>query len=181
LRSAVFRTEKTNAREADPNNPLQNILSGNQRVNGFEMEFTGHLTSRWQIMSSYALLDSRVVKSLANPATIGSRLANAPRNTASVWTTCGMPWKMTVGGGAQYVGARTASSTVPLDPVTGRVKEAPGYLVFNAMARRPISDRLDLQINLNNLTNKYYFDQLHPAHVIPGAGRSALIGLNLKF
>ena len=34
LRSALFRTDKTNAREPDPNNPLLNVLAGNQRVDG---------------------------------------------------------------------------------------------------------------------------------------------------
>ena len=34
--------------------------------------------------------------------------------------------------------SRTASSTTPLDPVTGLVKQVPGYWVFNAMAKYPL-------------------------------------------
>ena len=44
--------------------------------------------------------------------------------------------------------------------------------------RRMLKERRQ---NLNNLTNKYYYDQIHPAHIVPGAGFTALIGLNFKF
>jgi len=49
------------------------------------------------------------------------------------------------------------------------------------MARHPLAEHVDLQVNLANLTNRYYYDQLHPAHIVLGAGRSALIGLKFKF
>ena len=79
------------------------------------------------------------------------------------------------------VDARTASSTVPLDPTTGLVKEVPSYWVFNAMVKRKLNEHLDLQINVNNLANRYYYDELHPAHIVLGPGRSALIGLKFRF
>ena len=34
LRAALFRTDKLNAREPDPNNPLEDVLAGQQRVDG---------------------------------------------------------------------------------------------------------------------------------------------------
>src|SRR5271154_4967099 len=83
--------------------------------------------------------------------------------------------------GTNFVDSRTASSTVPLDPVTGLVKEVPGYWVFNAMVKRKLTEHLDLQVNVNNIANRYYYDQLHPAHIVLGPGRSALIGLKFKF
>jgi catecholate siderophore receptor len=181
LRTSIFRTEKNNAREPDPNNPLQNVLSGKQRVQGFELEASGDLTSRWQVFSSYALLDSRLVRSQYYPAAIGSRLANVPRNTFSLWTTYELSRKLEIGGGPQFVDARTASSTAPTDPTTGRIKQLPGYWVVNAMAKYPLTKQLDLRLNLNNLGDKYYFDQIHPSHIVPGAGRTALLGINFKF
>ena len=77
--------------------------------------------------------------------------------------------------------SRTASSTVPLDPTTGLVKQVPSYWVFNAMVRRPLTEHVDLQANINNLTNRYYYDLLHPGHIVLGPGRSALIGVRFKF
>jgi catecholate siderophore receptor len=49
------------------------------------------------------------------------------------------------------------------------------------MLRRPISDRLDFQANLINLTNKFYIDQPHPNHLIPGEGFNAQFGINAHF
>jgi catecholate siderophore receptor len=181
LRAAAFQTQKLNAREPDPNNSLLNVLSGTQRVNGFEVETNGRITDRWRLMASYALLDSALVKSIAFPAAVGSQLANVPRNSLSVWSSVALAWRLEIGGGGQYIGMRTASSTAPLDPTTGLLKALPGYWVANAMARRSIGSRVDLQLNIVNLTNEYYFDQLHPGHIVPGPGRAALVGLNFRY
>jgi catecholate siderophore receptor len=181
LRGALFQTTKLNAREPDPNNSLLNVLSGTQRVNGVEGEMSGRIVDRWRVMASYAFMDSALISSVAYPAAVGSRLANVPENTFNAWNTIALPWRLEVGGGVQFVGLRTASTTVPLDPLTGLVKALPGYWIGNAMARHPLSHRLDLQLNVNNVTNAYFFDQLHPAHIIPGSGRTALLGLNFKY
>jgi catecholate siderophore receptor len=182
LRTAVFETNKTNAREPDPTNSLLNVLAGNQRVRGAEVEVRGHLTSRWDILSSYAYLDGTVVSSNYYPASVGAQLANVPRNTANLWTEYRLPHNWAeIGVGTNFVDARTASSTVPLDPTTGLVKEVPSYWVFNAMVKRKLNEHLDLQINVNNVANRYYYDELHPAHIVLGPGRSALIGLKFRF
>ncbi|MGH9141615.1 MAG: TonB-dependent siderophore receptor [Vicinamibacterales bacterium] len=181
LRAALFQTQKLNAREPDPNNSLLNVLSGTQRVNGFEAETSGRVTDRWRLMASYALLDSELVKSTAFPASVGSRLANVPKNSLSVWSSVALGWRLEIGGGGQYIGRRTASSTAPLDATTGLLKALPGYWVANAMAKRTIGSRVDVQLNVLNVTNEYYFDQLHPGHIVPGPGRAALIGLNFRY
>ncbi len=49
------------------------------------------------------------------------------------------------------------------------------------MAKRSLTEHLDIQANVSNIANRYYYDQLHPAHIVLGAGRSALIGLKFKF
>ena len=181
LRAALFQTEKTNAREPDPNNSLLNVLAGNQRVRGLQFEANGHITRRWEVLSSYAYLDGKVTSSQYYPAAVGAQLANVPRHTYNFWNTYRLPWHTQVGAGANFVGSRTASSTVPLDPVTGLVKQVPGYWVFNAMAEHPINEHVSLHANVYNIANRYYYDELHPAHIVLGPGRSALIGLKFKF
>jgi catecholate siderophore receptor len=49
------------------------------------------------------------------------------------------------------------------------------------MLRRPITEKLELQANVNNILNRYYIDLPHPSHLIPGAGANALIGINSNF
>ncbi len=181
LRSSVFRTTKENARETDPTNALLTVLAGTQRVNGFQVQANGYLTSRWEILTSYAYLDGKEIASRFFPLAVGAQLANVPRNTFSIWNTYDLPWHLGIGGGADFVDSRTASSTVPLDPTTGLVKQVPGYWVFNAMVKYPLTEHIDLRANVYNLADKYYYDQIHPAHIVPGAARSALLSVNFKF
>jgi catecholate siderophore receptor len=181
LRAAIFQTVKLNAREPDPANSLLNVLAGTQRVNGAEIEARTRLTSRWDLLGSYANLVGKVISSNYYPASIGAQLANVPRNTFNFWSIYRWPGRWETGVGGNYVSSRTASSTAPLDPTTGLVKEVPGYWVFSAMAKRRLTEHLDLQVNVNNIANRYYYDQLHPAHIVLGPGRSALVGLKFKF
>jgi catecholate siderophore receptor len=181
LRTAVFRTDKLNAREPDPTNSLLNVLAGKQKVEGVQAEVSGHITSRWDAQTSYAYLDAIVVGSNFYPAAIGARLANVPRHTFTMWNTYQLPWKTRIGAGGNFVGSRTASSTAPLDPTTQLVKQAPGYWVFNAMIERAIGEHATLHANVNNLADRYYYDQLHPGHVVLGPARSAMIGIRFRF
>lgn len=181
LRAAVFQTEKLNAREPDPTNSLLNVLAGTQRVRGAQLEIRAHLTNRWDLLGSYANLDAKLISSQYYPAAIGALLANVPRNTFNFWSMYRLPWRWETGFGGNYVSSRTASSTAPFDPVTGLVKEVPGYWVFNAMASHRLTEHIDLQVNVNNIANRYYYDELHPAHIVLGPGRSALVGLKFKF
>jgi catecholate siderophore receptor len=61
------------------------------------------------------------------------------------------------------------------------MKQVPGYWLFDAMLKRPITERLELQANVNNILNRYYIDLPHPSHLIPGTAANALIGINFKF
>ena len=53
--------------------------------------------------------------------------------------------------------------------------------VFNAMAKYVFSTKTVLQLNVNNLTNKYYLDQLHSFHVVPGEGFMAQLSVTVKY
>jgi catecholate siderophore receptor len=181
FRTAVFRTEKTNAREPDPNDPQLNVLSGNQRVDGIQVEGSGRIMKNWNLLASYAYLDAKVTSSDYYPAAIGARLGNVPANTFNLWNTWQLPWHFESGFGMNFVSSRTASSTSPNDPVTGLVKQVPSYWVFNAMLEHSIAEHVTVQANAKNLTNRYYYDQLHPGHVVLGPARSLLIGLKFKF
>lgn len=176
-----FRTIKENAREADPTNSLLYVDAGNQRVSGLQVNAQGRLTSRWDIFSSYAYLDSRVVSSRFYPQAEGYPLANVPRHSFNFWSNYHLPRHFDTGLGTNYVSSRTASSTAPLDPTTGLIKQVPGYWVFNAMLSHPLNEHIDLQLNGYNLTNRYYYDEIHPGHIVLGPGRSLLLDIKFKF
>jgi catecholate siderophore receptor len=171
LTGAVFRLEKENARVPDPNNAGFNILAGEQRVDGFDVGLLGQLTQDWKITAGYAYLDGKVTKSAAGAAPVGSKLPNTPEHSFSLFTEYRLGGGFEIGGGTQYVSTRLAQNTAPL-------KAVPGYWIFDAMVKYDISERMSLQLNVTNLFDKYYYDALHNFHVVPGAGRTALLTLN---
>ncbi|HEY6375297.1 MAG TPA: TonB-dependent receptor, partial [Edaphobacter sp.] len=204
---ALFRTEKDNARETDPTNSNNIVAAGNQLVKGVQFSVVGRLPEGMDIVAGYAYLDSEVIYSKFFPIAVGYPLANVPKQTFNLFVTHKLPWRLNAGLGGNYVASRTASSTVPFIPtsygpaqkfaagtapcgltattcyevLSTAVKQVPGYWVFNAMLRRPVTDRLELQANVYNLANRFYIDLPHPSHLVPGAGLSALIGVNFKF
>jgi catecholate siderophore receptor len=195
LSGAVFRTEKDNARETDPTNSNNIVAAGNQVVRGVQFSAVGRLPEGMDLIFGYAYLDSEVISSKFFPAAVGYPLANVPKQTVNAFVTHRLPLRLVVGVGGNYVGSRTASSTVPYIPTSytpnpdgaGYVvtsigmKQIPGYWVFNAMLRRPITDKVEFQINVNNLLNRYYIDLPHPSHLIPGPARAGLFAVNFHF
>ena len=205
---AWFRTTKLNARETDPTNSNNIVLSGNQLVRGVQASAVGRLSNGFDLVLGYAYLHSEVTESKLFPTSVGYGLANVPQSTFNAFLTRRLLFGVKGGFGGNYVGNRLASSTVPYMPLTFSgaqtfaaggapcgtaatttcyqvlstgAKQVPSYWVFNAMASKPITERIELQANVYNLANKFYIDQPHPSHLIPGAGLSALIGANFRF
>jgi catecholate siderophore receptor len=181
---ALFRIEKTNMREPDPFNPLFNILAGSGIAEGGEIGIAGRITAQWQILAGYGYTYSVITSSPRTGPTsdLGRRFANAPMHTANLWTTYDLPWwKLQVGGGLNVVSSRFASSTPTSVGGVAFLREVPGYWLASAMAKAPLSENVDLQLNLTNLTNNRFYDQIHPSHVVPGAGRTALLTLSYKY
>lgn len=205
VEGAWFRTTKDNARETDPTNSNNIVLAGNQLVKGVQASAVGRLHGGTDLVLGYAYLDSAVTYSKLFPTSIGYQLANVPRQTFNAFITRNLFWRLNAGLGGNYVASRTASSTVPYVPTSfgpaqsfavasspcgaatcypvlaTAMKQVPGYWVFNAMLKRPVTEKLELQANVYNLLNRFYIDQPHPSHLIPGAGLSALIGANYRF
>ncbi len=183
VRGAIYETVKKNARETDPNNTLENVLAGQQNVQGLELEFVGHLTDPWQVYSGYTFMKSRLAKSNFFPSAVGSQLANVPENIFTLWSTYDLPGnlnKFQVGAGTNFVDSRTASSTAPY-AANGVLKQLPSYWLFNSAVTYHFNKNVDFQMNFYNLANKVYYDQIHPSHVVPGEGRTVTLSSKFKF
>lgn len=175
LSGAIFRIEKTNARVPDPTVPGFNTLGGEQRVDGLEVELVGRVTSFWNLRAGYAYLDSETVRTGPGGSLPGSPLTMAPEHTASVWNEFLLPHGLELGLGAVHVSSRLGQNTASSYLV------APGYTTVDVMGKYRISERMSVQVNVSNLTDEYYFDQLHTFHVIPGAGRAALVTVHMNY
>ena len=173
LSGAVFRVEKLNARTPGvlPGDPPQ-VLEGRQRVDGAELSVEGNVTRAWQVLAGYTFLDSETVES-NTPAEIGKQLVNTPRNSFNVWSTYRLPSGFHFGGGARFVDRRFGNT------INTRVVDA--YWTFDLMASYPLTEHIDLKLNLYNLTDKFYFDRIGGGHVVPGPGRAAMLSTSFRF
>ena len=174
LDSAVFWDEESNAAPVDLDDP---IFEGLERVVGFELSGVGAITPEWHVVANYTLENGKVLTS-SIPGMAGNPVLNSPNNTFSLWTTYDLPWKLEIGGGCNLLSARYGTN---IPDNNGLLEEAPGYIIFNAMLKYQLTKDVSIQANLENLTDKYYYDGIHPGHVIPGEGRTLFISAQFKF
>lgn len=176
--AAVFRTKNENA--AVDTDLLGNpVAFGEQRVKGVELGLVGQITPAWQISGGITRQDTETVQGSAT--TTGGSLNWSPKLTATTWTTYRFPFGLTIGGGARYVDSqlRSANAAAP----TTNVAQLPSYTVYDGMAAYEISKNLTLQLNVYNLTDKFYVQSLNNggSRFVLGQPRSAFLSANLKF
>jgi catecholate siderophore receptor len=174
LTGALFRTEMFNARVPNPDDPAFNSVAGDLRVDGAQAEVKGRITPALDVDASYTYLDSQVIRSTPGGPLPGAPLTNAPRNSSSLWIDYRVTDPLHLG-----LGARQASSQLGQDTAAAYLV-APGYVVWNAMARYALSPKLSVQLNLNNLTDRSYIEQAHPFHVVPGEGFVAMLSVKAR-
>lgn len=149
------------------------MLDGEQRVDGLELTYSGNITSKWKVYGGYTYMESEIVKA-SNQADEGNHMPSTPRNNFNFWSTYELLPKLTVGGGATFVDSRFGNEANSV--------EVPSYWRYDAMATYALTKNVDLQLNVQNLTDKRYYDQVfttHYAHM--AAGRTALMSASFHF
>ena len=182
LTAAIFRTEKQNTRIQVDAGTYTN--GGETRVDGIELGVNGQITDKWAVSAGYTYLDSENVnpgpscnrQGVCNPnnPAKGKHMQNVPENSATLWTTYDLTPAFTLGAGA-----------VAMDKVYGdaaNTKYVPGYVRYDAMARYNINKNVDLQVNVNNLSDVRYFNKAYGSHYATEAeGRNAVLAVNFKY
>jgi catecholate siderophore receptor len=114
----------------------------------------------WNIWLAYTYLDTEIIKGL-EAGTQGKRLANAPTNTFSLWTTYDVLTRWQVGTGIPY--------------------SVPGYVRWDLTAAYQINKNMGVRLNVQHVMDTTYYDQVHPAQAIPGDGRTFIVSGNFTF
>lgn len=174
LLGAVFSTVQDNFREPSPTDPSLQTIAGTARSRGVEVEAQGRITPRWLVVAGYTYLDAKIVSS--PNIDVGQPLQDAPRNSLRLFSAYDVTDRLTLGGGLDYASSRVPSSTPDSN---GLRQEVPGYTTLSVLARYQVRPDLSLQLNVDNLLDKHYYDGLDDNHVNVGAGRS--VHLTLAF
>jgi len=181
LTAAIFKTQKTDARV--PGAVAGTFTNaGEVEVKGFEVGATGQLTEKLQVFGGYTYLDSEQKNKTAvagavgdfGAANNGNEMPGIAKNSASLWTTYYVLPNLKVGGGAFY------SDKVYANPANSAY--VPSYVRWDAMANYKIDKNLSLQLNLQNLTDKRYYNATYTNHfALIAPGRLAFVSLNFDY
>jgi catecholate siderophore receptor len=182
--AAVFKSDMNNARVTAPDGSSQNV--GRKELKGVELGLSGRITNAWTVFGGYTYLDGIIADNgYTNTGTTavpiwtpspfnGNAFPTTPKHSASLWTTYAVNKAFTIGGGANYVDRQFAN--------VNNTKYSPSYTRFDAMATYTLNQSVSFQLNIQNLTDKLYFDRVSSPHYAGvGAGRSASLMANLKF
>jgi catecholate siderophore receptor len=171
----------------NPNNPTTDINAGTEIAKGFELGLSGYITKQWEVMAGYTFLRSYYVNYSTYSTTYllnggiqnftNLPLANAPEDTVNFWTSYDLSEKFEIGAGLDAETDRQGGKFAQ----DGVIEDAPGYITFSGMVKYNLDKQISFQANGINLADAYYIDQIHPGHIVPGAGRTVLVSTNFKF
>ena len=181
-RGALFRTEKYNERTTDSDFAANSfLLSGKRHAQGLELDIVGKITRDLEVYISYAYIPEAKIDQVGSTqaAVIGRRVGLTPRHSGATWLSYQVTRELRVAGGV-----RGASENRPLQGVTGAASTTayvPGYIAGDAMVEYKFSPDLYTQLNVINVANTLYGDQLYPAFVIAGPQRSVQLTVGARF
>ena len=169
LTGALFQLDRTNTRAAGPV-PGTIVLTGEQRSRGAELTLTGRLLPQWQIAAGYGYTEAEVRAG----DNAGRQVAQVPRHTLSLWNRYDVTPQFGVGAGLIHQSGSFAT--------IGNTVRLPAWTRIDAALYYDVSDRLSLQLNVENLANADYFPLAHnDNNITPGAPRNARVTVNYRF
>jgi catecholate siderophore receptor len=177
ITGSIFNSIMYNAHITEPDGTVLPV--GTERSNGFQTQIQGTLSPHWRLMAGYTLLETDVLAYVLStqPGVVGTHIPNAPTGSASMWSEYTLSPSVGAGLGVEGLSQRQAS--IGVDTTTGQPILVPGYMRVDGELRFRLSPRMSLQINGYNLLDKYYIDEIHPDHAVPGAGRSVDVTLRI--
>lgn len=181
LSAAIFRVDTDNARITIADGTVAQV--GQKRVQGLEIGVSGEITPQWSVFAGYTYLDSELVKAGGSGAAFGLndgiRFPNTPEHSASITTNYQVTRQLNAGIGVYYMGEVYGNASATSINST---KFVPDYTRVDANATYVINDQLNLRLNLQNLTDEFYFNQAYPTHFASVApGRSGALTLNFRY
>lgn len=183
LTAAVYRLDRDNVIAPDPNDATKSILVDGQRTQGVELEAAGQLTPWWNLTAGYAWQDGTLTKTLSATSPAGTVLAQTPRHSASIWNRFDLSrrWGLGLGVSARSGMYAALPSVAPTRTDASRTW-LPGYGRVDGAVYFRASDRLRVQVNLENLLDRRYIVAANSNdNVTPGSPRAAYVGLTFDF
>jgi catecholate siderophore receptor len=169
--AAVFRLDRSNTPSI--NDQGMTVLTGESRVQGAELSLAGSLTRRLHVNVGYTYLNGEIRSALAG-VPVGRELQQLPEHQVGAWARYDFSDRLGLGLGVVHQGSQftTYSNTVRL----------PAYTRVDAAAFFTVTDRVSVQLNVENLTDAAYYPSAHNDNNIqPGRPLNARLGVRLNY
>ena len=177
---ALFDIKKRNVLVANSEGPVTIYsAAGEVRSRGLEVDLSGQLSERWNLIGSYAYTDAEVTE---DPTYQGKKLQNVARNSGSLSAVYDFGSliggdQLRVGAGARYVGERAGNAVNDFD--------LPAYTVADAFATYDTQldgQKVKFQLNVKNLFDQtYYTSAASRFFVSMGEARQVSLSSTLEF
>ena len=169
LTAAVFQLDRKNVIIPDPNDPGVSILVDGQRTEGVELGVSGQVNEAWSIQGGYAYQDGHLTDAFG-----GARLAQLPKHVVSLWNRYDFTSAWGVGLGVVY---QTEMFAAADNSVT-----LPEFTRVDAGLYYAPSERLSLQLNVENLLDERYYPNAHNNNnITPGSPPAVRFGVTASF
>ncbi|UIP34419.1 TonB-dependent siderophore receptor [Stutzerimonas kunmingensis] len=173
--AALFHITKENVLTSDPVDSNYQVAAGEARSRGFDISVAGNITPQWRVIGGYAYVDAEVTESSSASMPTGTRLANVPRHSFNLLDTYefaeGPLAGLGVGMGVKYVGDRKGGAT-------STAFDMDAYTTVDLLAYYPLTERVRLNLNLNNLFDEEYEERSWGnIWAYPGAPRTLQAGI----
>ena len=160
---AAYVLDRDNTRATDPETNLT-VLTGAERSKGIEASAGGRIGRAWSFSASAALQDAEIRRT-TSAAPAGRKVASVPHFTASLWGRYDFNDRFGVGLGAYRQSKSYASIS--------NAVIVPGYSRLDAAAFLDLTDKIALQVNVENLLDRDYVGLSHTDNnLTPGAPRT---------
>lgn len=157
---ALFETRQDNLAQAIPGETVAGFpnqqayrAAKGAKVRGFDLQAAGEITRGWNISASYTHFT-------AGDAQGQAINTSQPRSLLKLYTTYQLPGdlhRLTVGGGLTW---QSRMYQYAASPVGKQRVEQGSYALVDLMARYDINRHLSATLNVNNLLDRKYYDQI---------------------
>ena len=159
ISSAIYRLERSNMTITDPSNSSNIIIVDGQVTKGFELGVAGKLFDSYSMYGGYTYQDAEITKNQGTGSTqitSGTPLGHVPKHTFSLWNKYEMneTW-------SAALGIVSRSDMFAATPTTSTAVKLPGYARLDAAIYANINKQTKLQLNIENLLDKTYYQSAH--------------------
>jgi catecholate siderophore receptor len=173
LTAALFRLDRTNTTTPNAADPTTTDIAGTTRTKGAELALVGQVTPQWQVSGGYTWQDGHI------KGNEDVRIAQVPKHQFALWNR--YDFNASVGAGIGVIHQSSQWAALH-NPGVSNATRLPAFTRVDAALFFTASEKLQFQVNVENLLDEEYFSDAHNNNnITPGAPINARLTARVKF